>query len=78
MDIEERHKPPNANAGSLDRPFDRRELLLEAELVGENRGSGTTAFVCDPTGLAVDVRNTVSALGRHDAIFCYVEEAFSW
>jgi ferredoxin-NADP reductase len=49
--------------------------LLEAEL---SSVTGTLVFVCGPAGLADDVRNTVTALGRHGALVQYVEEAFAW
>lgn len=49
--------------------------LLEAEL---SKDVGTLVFVCGPAGLADDVRNTVTALGRHGALVQYAEEAFAW
>ncbi|KAM0651531.1 hypothetical protein ACHAO3_003713 [Verticillium nonalfalfae] len=52
--------------------------LLEAELSGQAAKVGTTVMVCGPAGMADEVRNVVTALGRHGAVVRYVEEAFAW
>ncbi|KAM0330482.1 hypothetical protein ACHAQA_003426 [Verticillium albo-atrum] len=62
---------------SVGERFDFR-ALLEAELGGEDAKTGTTVVVCGPAGMADEVRNVVTALGRHGAVVRYVEEAFAW
>ncbi|KAM0276282.1 hypothetical protein ACHAQH_006912 [Verticillium albo-atrum] len=62
---------------SVGERFDFR-ALLEAELSGEDAKAGTTVMVCGPAGMADEVRNVVTALGRHGAVVRYVEEAFAW
>ncbi|RBQ80709.1 hypothetical protein VDGD_06992 [Verticillium dahliae] len=52
--------------------------LLGAELSGQAATVGTTVMVCGPAGMADEVRNVVTALGRHGAVVRYVEEAFAW
>ena len=49
--------------------------ILEQEL---SSGIGTTVLVSGPEGMADDVRNIVSGLGRGTAVVRFVEESFSW
>lgn len=49
--------------------------ILEQEL---GSGVGTTVVVSGPEGMADDVRNIVSGLGRGNAVVRFVEESFSW
>lgn len=49
--------------------------ILEEELAS---GKGTTVVVSGPVGMADDVRNIVSGLGRGKAVVRFVEESFTW
>jgi hypothetical protein len=45
--------------------------------ISAGRG-GTTVLVCGPAGMADEVRDIVTGLGRHGATVRLVEESFTW
>lgn len=49
--------------------------ILDRELAS---GMGATVVVCGPEGMADDVRNIVSGLGRGGAVVRFVESSFTW
>lgn len=67
-------------AGGIETHVAVSERLDIRDILGRElaTGKGTTVVVCGPEGMADDVRNVVSGLGRGGALVRFVESSFSW